>query len=399
MDKNLDIISYAVTLIMKAAIVASRFSGIIRKRSLKRLAAMDADTKDKEILFLKDKVCQLETQVSMLQKRIQKRRKKPRYTLRERLFILWHIETFGIARRKVTEHLGVSRSTLYRWLHQINDARRTRIPANKTPLEIAVLVWGITKSNMDWGRVRIANQLALLNIFISASTVRNILNSPNPRKPSGRPVASTKMQEKTEAKSIPAWYPNHVWSIDTTEVLYWGIWPTHICMAIDHFSRKIMSVTPLEGRNAGWINNALEGAIDKHGSPKHIISDQASVFTGGVFAELLDSWNIRPRFGAVGKHGSIAVTERVIKTLKYEWLKHVSFIKNFDHLVKLCEEFEDWYNRWRPHMSLDGLRPDDVYYSEKPSKPERDSKRVPNNIEQHLFRETRVTGYRLRDVA
>ncbi|MHC4353429.1 MAG: DDE-type integrase/transposase/recombinase [Planctomycetota bacterium] len=399
MDKNLDVITHAVTLIIKAAVMAARFSARVRKRSLKRLAAMDADTKDKEIIFLKDKICQLEMQVSVLQKRIHKRQIKPRYTLRERLFILWHVEIFGIARRKVTEHLGVSRSTLYRWLHQVNDTRHTRIPANKTPLEIAVLVWEITKSNIDWGRVRIANQLALLNIFISASTVRNILNSPKPRKPGGFPIVSTKMQEKTQARSIPAWYPNHVWSIDTTEVLYWGIWPTHICIAIDHFSRKIMSVIPLEGRNAGWINNALESAIDKHGSPKHIISDQASVFTGDVFAELLDSWNIRPRFGAVGKHGSIAVTERAIKTLKYEWLKHVSFIKNSDHLVKLCEEFEDWYNRWRPHMSLDGLRPDDVYYNKKPERPQRSAKAVPANIEQHLFRETRVTGYRLKDAA
>ncbi len=357
MNRNLDIITYAITLIINSAIMAARFSARICRRSLKRLAAMDAETKDKEILFLKVKVYQLEMQVSILQKRIQKQQKKPRYTLRERLFILWHIETFEIARRKVTEHLGVSRSTFYLWLHQVNDAKGTRIPANKTPLEIAVLVWEITKSNIDWGRVRIANQLALLNIFISASTIRNILNSPKPRKPGGCSVASTKMQEKTEAKSIPAWYPNHVWSIDTTEVLYWGIWRTPICIAIDHFSRKIMSVTPLEGPNAGWINNALESAIQRHGAPKHIISDQASVFTGGVFAELLDSWNIRPRFGAVGQHGSIAVTERAIKTLKYEWLKHVSFIKSFGHLVTLCEEFEDWYNHWRPHMSLDALAP------------------------------------------
>lgn len=90
---------------------------------------MDVDTKDKEILFLKDKLYQLQTQISILQKRAKKHQKKPRYTLRERLFILWHIETFGIARRKVTEHLGISRSTLYRWLHQIDDASHTRIPA------------------------------------------------------------------------------------------------------------------------------------------------------------------------------------------------------------------------------------------------------------------------------
>ncbi|MHC4508857.1 MAG: hypothetical protein ACYTAO_07860 [Planctomycetota bacterium] len=73
MNKNLDVITLAVTLIIKAAIIAARFSGIIRKRSLKRLAAMDADTKDKEILFLKDKVYRLQMQVSILQKRIQER--------------------------------------------------------------------------------------------------------------------------------------------------------------------------------------------------------------------------------------------------------------------------------------------------------------------------------------
>jgi len=399
MDKNLDTATFAVSLIFKAVIIAAQYSGRIRKQSLKRLAAMDIDEKDKENLFLKDKVYQLENQLSILQKRDKKHQKKPRYTLRERLFILWHIETFGIARRRVTEYLGVSRSTLYRWLHQIDDTSHTRIPANKTPLEIAVLIWEITKSNIDWGRVRIANQLALLNVFISASTVRNILNRPEPRKPDAFPVVCAKTEEKIEARSIPAWYPNHVWSIDTTEVLYWGIWPMHICVVIDHFSRKVMSVTPLEGRNAGWINNALECAIERHGSPKHIISDQGSVFTGDVFAELLDSWNIKPRFGAVGKQGSIAVTERVIKTLKYEWLKRVSFIRGFDHLVTLCEEFEDWYNTWRPHMTLDGIRPDDVYYDKKPEKLKRDSKTVPCHIDQHLFRETRVTGYRLKSVA
>jgi len=378
--------------------MAARFSGRVRKRSLKRLSAMDVETKDKEILFLKDKVYQLEMQASILQKRIQKRLKKPRYTLRERLFILWHIETFGIARRKVTEHLGVSRSTLCRCLHQINETKRTRIPANRTPLEIAVLIWEITKSNIDWGRVRIANQLALLNIFILASTVRNILNRPNPRK-TPESSAKPKKTEDIKERSIPAWYPNHVWSIDTTEVLYWGIWPIQICVVIDHFSRKVMSVTPLEGPNAGWINNALESAIEKHGAPKHIISDQASVLTGDVFAELLRQWNVKPRFGAVGKHGSISVTERVIKTLKSEWLKRAAIIKGFDHLLVVCAEFQTWYNSWRPHMALDGLRPDDVYYKRKTENPHCDSKTVPCNIERHVFQETRLTRYRLKNAA
>ena len=399
MEKNLDIITYAVSLIIKAAIIAAQFSGRARKKSLKRLAAMDIYEKDKELLFLRDAVNQLRMQLAILQKGLQKKQNNKRYTLREKLFIICYMETFQIPRRRVTEYLGIARSTFYRWLHKIQDDNEIRIPANKTPMEIASLVWEITKANVSWGRVRIANQLALLNIFISASTVRNILNRPRSRKTPESSAEPKKAEDKAEARSIPAWYPNHVWSIDTTMIFCWGFWPIHICVVIDHFSRKVMAAVPLEGPNAGWINNALESAIEKYGAPKHIISDQATVFTGEVFAELLASWNIKPRLGAVGKHGSISVTERVIKTLKYEWLKRVAMIKGIDHLDELCKEFETWYNSWRPHMTLDGVRPDDVYYDRKPKKPDRDAKTVPDNVEQHCFQKTRVTGFRLKNVA
>jgi len=206
MNKNLDIINFAVSLIIKAALIAARFSGKSRKRSLRRLATMDINENDKEILFLRDMVEQLKMQVSILQKGIKKKQKNPRYTLREKLFILWQMETFQIPRRRVTEYFGIARSTLYRWLHKIEDPQQSSSPANKTPMEIASLIWEITKSNVSWGRIRIANQLALLNIFISASTVRNILNRPKPRK---APVSSTipkKTEGKTEFRSIPAWY-------------------------------------------------------------------------------------------------------------------------------------------------------------------------------------------------
>ncbi len=140
MTKSIDIINAAVELIIKAAILAASFSGRVRKRSLKRLAKMDADSKDKEIIFLRDKVIQLKTQVSILKKGIKKKQKNPRYTLRERLFIICHMETFQIPRCRVTEHLGIAKSTLYRWLHKIQDQNNSRIPVNKTPMQIAYLV-------------------------------------------------------------------------------------------------------------------------------------------------------------------------------------------------------------------------------------------------------------------
>ena len=182
MTNNIEIINTAVTLILKAAILAARFSGRARKRSLKRLAKMDVDDKDKENIFLHDTVDQLKMQVSILKKGLQKKQTNKRYNLREKLFILCYMETFQIPRRRVTEYLGIAKSTLYRWLHKIEEQKQSKTPVNKTPMEIASLVWEITKANISWGRVRIANQLALLNVFISASTVRNILKRPDPDK-------------------------------------------------------------------------------------------------------------------------------------------------------------------------------------------------------------------------
>ena len=68
MATNIEIVNAAVTLIIKAAILAARFSGRARKRSLKRLSKMNADDKDKEIIFLRDKVYQQQIQITILQK-------------------------------------------------------------------------------------------------------------------------------------------------------------------------------------------------------------------------------------------------------------------------------------------------------------------------------------------
>jgi transposase len=117
------------------------------------------------------------------------------------------METFQIPRRRVTEHLGIARSTFYRWLKNIEEKAKAVIPANKTPTELAVLVWRIAKSNAGWGRFRVANQLKLLGIFLSASTVRNILNRPEPRK---KPRKASK-PKKTEDAVVVKEEWDHLW--------------------------------------------------------------------------------------------------------------------------------------------------------------------------------------------
>ena len=116
-------------------------------------------------------------------------------------------------------------------------------------------------------------------------------------------------------------------------------------------------------------------------------------------ANFLEPFGVKQRFGAIGKHGSIAVTERVNRTLKEEWLRRAPLIRGSYHLADLCSCFALWYNQWRPHMTLDGFRPADVYCRDLPEPVARDAKVVPLNIERRRFPEARLEGFRLREAA
>src|SRR4030042_5761785 len=96
MAEHLDVLNTAVSLLIRGVLLGARFSRRVRTRSLKRLAARDVDANAKEILFLKDRVYQLEMQVSILQKHLHKKGQKPRYEVRERLLILWQVGAFQV---------------------------------------------------------------------------------------------------------------------------------------------------------------------------------------------------------------------------------------------------------------------------------------------------------------
>jgi transposase InsO family protein len=137
----------------------------------------------------------------------------------------------------------------------------------------------------------------------------------------------------------------------------WRIWPIWVLVTIDHHSRAAMAVVPLDGPNAGWTIEALEQAFRLHCAPKHLITDREGVFTCEAFAELLARWQVRQRFGAVGQHGSIAVTERLIWSVKHEWLRRLPVIGGIDHLTSVLGEFEQYYNEWRAHSTIGGAVP------------------------------------------
>jgi hypothetical protein len=92
------------------------------------------------------------------------------------------------------------------------------------------------------------------------------------------------------------------------------------------------------------------------------------VYSHGWAADWCSRKGIKPpRYGAVGKHGSIAVTERFILTLKCPlgWLLLVPYRREaFQRELNAVTEL---YNRHRPHTWLGGMTPDEVYHGEFPA--------------------------------
>ena len=72
--------------------------------------------------------------------------------------------------------------------------------------------------------------------------------------------------------------------------------------------------------------------------------------------------SILPRFGAAGKHGSIAVVERFHRTLK-EILRLTIIPEEQSQFEQEVSLISDWYNEHRPHMTLEGKTPNEVYFS------------------------------------
>ena len=75
----------AIRFLIRAAIFAAHWAGIVRKHALAKIVYMEGEERDKELIFQRERIRQLETQVSILQKTIKKRSKNPRYTWREKL--------------------------------------------------------------------------------------------------------------------------------------------------------------------------------------------------------------------------------------------------------------------------------------------------------------------------
>jgi transposase InsO family protein len=156
---------------------------------------------------------------------------------------------------------------------------------------------------------------------------------------------------------------------DLTDVKgLFGLVTFKVAVVFDAFSRM-----PLSARVFSKEASALEIArfvsrtAKRHGRPGHFVSDQARCFTGEIFRRKLERLGVKQRFGAIGKKGSIALMERLWRTLKDTLGLRLLRPLVAEDLAATVELGLLHYSHFRPHQALGGATPAEVYFGRTPS--------------------------------
>ena len=184
---------------------------------------------------------------------------------------------------------------------------------------------------------------------------------------------------------VTAKRPNHVWHVDLTTVPtgagFWvswlplalpQCWPFcyWLAVAVDHYSRRAMGCAAFKTQPTSQMVRAFLGRTMAKAktTPKYIVCDRGKQFDCAGFRDWCRRKGIKsPRYGAIGKHGSIAVVERFILTMKclLSCLPLVPYRR--ESFQRELDATAHWYNVFRPHTRLGGRTPDEVYYGRYPA--------------------------------
>ena len=260
-------------------------------------------------------------------------------------------------------------------------------PVNRFPDFVAHIVQSLRALCPTMGRRRIADTLARAGLHMSATTARRMLDktpAPTPDAPAvGQANRDADESPSAPPRTVTARYPHHVWNIDLTVVptaagmwipMFPGSllqrWPFAwwVAVVVDHFSRSVVGFEVFRSQpSADEMCAALDRIVANAGrAPKYTVTDKGTQFRH-AFRAWCDKHGIKPRFGAVGKHGSIAVTERVILSMKTEALRRILVPLRITEMRAEIARYVVWYNEFRPHSSLHGATPAEVLRGERPA--------------------------------
>lgn len=156
---------------------------------------------------------------------------------------------------------------------------------------------------------------------------------------------------------------NHVWSTDITYIpMARGF--MYLVAVMDWYSRYVLSWELSNTLETSFCIHALQQALSKYGTPQIFNTDQGSQFTANSFTGVLKDKGIAISMDGKGRATDNAFIERLWRSTKYEYV-YLEVPQTVPQLYKGLDRYFDFYNRHRPHSSLDRKTPEEVYHNIK----------------------------------
>ncbi len=136
----------------------------------------------------------------------------------------------------------------------------------------------------------------------------------------------------------------------------------YLVAVVDWFTRRVLSWKVSITMDVHFCLEAVEDAIDQYGVPDIMNTDQGSQFTSQAFTGLLKKHDIRISMDGKGSWRDNVFVERLWRSVKYEDI----YLRAYESATAVkagLKRYFRFYNNRRPHSSLDGQTPDQVYFS------------------------------------
>ena len=159
--------------------------------------------------------------------------------------------------------------------------------------------------------------------------------------------------------------PDQVWCTDITYIpMARGF--VYLVAIVDWFSRRVLAHRLSITLTTDFCIEALEEALAKHGRPTIFNTDQGSQFTSEAFTDILLKNKIEISMDGKGSWRDNVFIERLWRSVKYEEV----YLRAYDSVTDArasLGRYLMFYNRERPHSSLDRRTPDEAYFNRSPT--------------------------------
>ena len=275
---------------------------------------------------------------------------------------------------ELSRRYGISRKTAYKWLQRYEQqgeeglaerSRRPRRSPRQTPAAVAQDIEKVRREHPAWGarKLRAFLQRRTGKRLPAVSTVHAVLQRGGLITPEAREAAQPWQRYERAA-------PNELWQMDFKG--HFGIGTRgarcHPFTVLDDHSRYNLALLAFPNETIVTVQQALEERFRQYGLPLEILCDNGPPWgcpAGRQYWTTLGVWLLRA--GVRVTHGrplhpqTQGKEERFHRTLEAEVLKPGCTWATQWEVQRAFDAWREIYNHQRPHDSLGGKVPSDVY--------------------------------------